>query len=93
MPAQGLPLVHSSVSAPACAPPPPPSRCRLCDRSPSVRKRAVALLAMLLQPAAGLSSQGMAALADVALPLAAKLLGLRPDSALRLGDEAATVGA
>ena len=57
---------------------------RLCDRSPSVRKKAVGLLAALLQPAAGLSAPAAAALADAVLPLAAQLLGVRPNSALHL---------
>ncbi|PRW50755.1 NRT1 PTR FAMILY -like [Chlorella sorokiniana] len=60
---------------------------RLCDKSPSVRKKAVALLAALLQPAAGLSHPAAAALAGAVLPLAAQLLGVRPDSALHLGED------
>lgn len=56
-----------------------------------MRKKTVALLAALLQPAAGLSHPAAAALAGAVLPLAAQLLGVRPDSALHLGEEALKV--
>lgn len=72
-----------SCSQPAAA----SHSCRLHDKSPSVRKKAVAVLAALLQPAAGLSRPAAAALADAVLPLAAQLLGVRPDSALHLGED------
>lgn len=56
-----------------------------------MRKRAVSLLAALLAPAAGLAPAAAAALADAALPVASRLLGVRPDSALRPGEEALQV--
>ena len=81
------------VFAHACSQPASTSHlCRLRDKSPSVRKKAVALLAALLQPAAGLSRPAAAALAGAVLPLAAQLLGVRPDSALHLGEDTVKVG-
>lgn len=69
-----------------------PALCaRLCDKSPSVRKRAAALLAALLQQAAGLGQAGAAALAAAALPVASQLLGVRADSALHPGAEGVPV--
>lgn len=69
-----------------------PLGCRLCDKSPSVRKRAVALLAGLTeQPRTCLSPAAAARLADAALPVASALLGLRPDSALHPGEEGVQV--
>ena len=63
---------------------------RLCDRSPSVRKRAISLLAALLsQPA--LLPAGTAVLAGAVLPVAARLLRARPDSGLHPGDESMAV--
>ena len=65
---------------------------RLCDKSPSVRKRAVALLAALLQQqAASLAPAAAAELADAVLPVASKLLGVRPDSGLHLGEDGVKV--
>lgn len=65
--------------------------CRLCDKSLAVRKRAIALLAALLAPAAGLAPSAAARLADAVLPVASRLLGVRPDSVLRPGEEALQV--
>lgn len=58
-----------------------------------MRKKGVSLLAALLQPAAGLSRSAAAELADAVLPLAAQLLGVRPDSALHLGEDTLKVRA
>lgn len=73
---------------------PPSSLLRLCDKSPSVRRRAAALLSALANQvqapagaAPGLSAGGAARLADAVLPVASQLLGLRPDSALHPGEE------
>jgi hypothetical protein len=49
-----------------------------------VRKKAVALLSALLE--AGLAPLAAARLADAVLPVAGKLLSVRPDSALHLGE-------
>lgn len=62
---------------------------RLRDRSPSVRKRAAALLEALLR--ARLPQPAAAALAASTLPVAAGLLSVRPDSALRPTEDAAKV--
>lgn len=78
--------------APLWLPTHPCSLIRLCDKSVSVRKKAVALLVALLHPSAGLAPAGAAALAVAALPVAAKLLGVKADSALHPGHEASKVG-
>ncbi|KAL4443283.1 hypothetical protein ABPG75_011020 [Micractinium tetrahymenae] len=67
---------------------------RLCDKSPSVSKRAVVLLTALTQQlharpgaAHNLAPASAAKLAEAVLPVASRLLGLRPDSALHPGEE------
>ncbi len=54
-----------------------------------MRKRTAALLAALLQ--ANLAPIAGARLAEAVLPVASKLLGVKPDSALHPGEEAAKV--
>ena len=57
-----------------------------------MQKRAVALLAALLQQqGGGLAPAATAQLADAVLPVASRLMGVKPDSALHLGEDGVKV--
>lgn len=68
---------------------PSPVLCRLCDKSLMVRKKALQLLGALL--ALELPPVWHQLLSSSVLPVATKLLGVKPDSELHSGEEAAQV--